>query len=127
MNRRARSLAALFAGLAAAFTVTAGTAQAAPDPDVFILSAPQGPCQAAGDNGVNGGVFADYDCNPILVNYGLFVEPTYGSFDDVYIATLVDEPACEAVGDNGVNEGVWSDYQCVVGTVPSGYLLLVSN
>lgn len=126
MNRRVRLFATLLAAFAALFTVSAGTASATPDPDTFILSAPQGPCEAAGGNGVSGGVFADYRCTPIFVNYGLFVEPTYGSFDDVYIATLADEPTCEAAGDNGVNGGVWATYQCVIGTV-SGYLLLVSN
>ncbi|MEU6153379.1 hypothetical protein ABZ816_25595 [Actinosynnema sp. NPDC047251] len=126
MNRRVRLLATLLAAFAALFTVSAATAQAAPDPDIFVFSAPQGPCETAGGNGVTGGVFADYACNPIFIDYGLFVEPTYGSFDDVYIATFADEPTCEAAGDNGVNGGVWADYQCVIGTA-SGYLLLVSN
>ncbi|WP_433260574.1 hypothetical protein ACQPZF_24485 [Actinosynnema sp. CS-041913] len=126
MNRRVRFFATLLAALAAVFTVAAGTAQATPDPDVFILSAPQVDCTAAGERGVDGGVFADYECNPILIDYGLFVEGTGGSFEDVYIATLADEETCEAAGNNGVANDIWSDYQCVIGTV-EGYLLLVSN
>ncbi|MEU4805450.1 hypothetical protein [Actinosynnema sp. NPDC023587] len=126
MTRRVRFFATLLAALAAVFTVSAGAAQATPDPDVYVFSAPQGPCEAAGTNGVTGGVFTDYECNPVFIDYGLFVEPTYGSFDDVYLATFADEPTCEAAGDNGVLNGVWSSYQCVIGTA-TGYLLLVSN
>ena len=78
----------------------------------------------SGDNGVAGGVFADYECKSGVAGYSVLVEPTYGSFNDVYLNTLT-LANCEFAGDNGVNGGVWADYECQLGV--AGYSLKVSN
>ncbi|WP_433268050.1 hypothetical protein ACQPZF_03215 [Actinosynnema sp. CS-041913] len=124
MTKFTRVLTTTLAAVAASFAFTAGAAQATPDAQVYLYTTTLSGCTFTGDNGVAGGVFADYECKSGVAGYSVLVEPTYGSFNDVYLNTLT-LANCEFAGDNGVNGGVWADYECQLGV--AGYSLKVSN
>jgi hypothetical protein len=122
-----RALSSILAGTAAAAALafTATPAQAAGDP-VYLYTTTGDRCTMAGDNGVNGGVFATYHCQNGFAGYSLSVTRTAGHTGaSTYIGTLDTLAQCQMAGDNGVFGRVFSGYTCQTGFV--GYSLIVRD
>lgn len=122
-----RKSAAVAAVAAAAFALSAGTAQAADS--VYLYVGPLSHCQTTGDNGVNGGVFSSYTCQNGIAGYSVLVTAAPGTVSGVYLNTFGSAFGtigdCDSVGDNGVAAGVFTSYHCQLGI--AGYSLTVSG
>ncbi|MGW5050025.1 hypothetical protein [Actinokineospora sp. NPDC004072] len=122
-----RKAAAVVAAGAAAFALSAGTAQAADT--TYLYVGPLSHCQDTGNRGVAGGVFSSYTCQLGIAGYSVYVTAAPGWVSGVYLNTFGSAfntiETCAQTGANGVAAGVFTSYNCQLGI--AGYSLTVAG
>ncbi|GGS38974.1 MULTISPECIES: hypothetical protein [Actinokineospora] len=122
-----RKAAAVLAAGAAAFAMSAGTANA--DDTAYLYVGPLSHCEDTGDRGVAGGVFSSYTCQLGIAGYSVLVTAAPGTVSGVYLNTFGSAfntvETCDQTGANGVAAGVFTSYHCQLGI--AGYSLTVSG